>query len=79
MTKHWRKKSHSLTQSYSNPGGALEKLNHRPPRLTVCVTYGFHNMSKYRERMGRSLGVEICKKMEIKIDETYHVASCCFP
>ena len=27
--------------------------------------------------MGRSLGLEICQKMdpEIKIDETYHVAS----
>ena len=29
--------------------------------------------------MGRSLGLEICLKMEIKIDETYHVASCCCP
>ena len=27
--------------------------------------------------MRRSLGLEICKKMEIKIDETYHVVSCC--
>ena len=31
----------------------------------------------YREHMRRSLGLEICKKMEIKIDETYHVVSCC--
>ena len=30
------------------------------PRLTACVTYGFPNMSKYREHMGRSLGLEIC-------------------
>ena len=29
--------------------------------------------------MGRSLGLEICWKMEIKVDETYHVASCCCP
>ena len=29
--------------------------------------------------MGRSLGLEICWQMEIKIDETYHVASCCCP
>ena len=49
-----------IAQHYSNPGGALEKLNHRSPRLTVCVTYGFHNMSKYREHVGRSLGLEIC-------------------
>ena len=33
---------------------------HRYPRLTVCVTYGFHNMSKCREHLGRSLGLEIC-------------------
>ena len=26
-----------------------------------------------------SLGVKICQKMETKIDETYHVASCCCP
>ena len=32
-------------------------------------------MSKYREHMGGSLGLEICLKMEIKIDEIYHVAS----
>ena len=25
-----------------------------------CVMYGFHNVSKYREHMGRSLGLEIC-------------------
>ena len=49
-------------------------FRHRYPKLTVCVMYGFHDMSKYRECMGRSLGLEICKKMEIKIDETYHVA-----
>ena len=35
--------------------------------------FGFHNMSKYREHIGLSLGLEICLKMEIKIDETYHV------
>ena len=29
--------------------------DHRLPRLTVCFTYGFHNMSKYREHMGGSL------------------------
>ena len=29
--------------------------------------------------MGRSLGLEICQKVEIKIDEIYHVASCCCP
>ena len=29
--------------------------------------------------MGQSLGLEICKKKDIKIDETHHVASCCCP
>ena len=29
--------------------------DHSYPRPTVCVTYGFHNMSKYRGHMGRSL------------------------
>ena len=32
-------------------------------------------MGKYREHMRRSLGLKICWKMEIKVDETYHVAS----
>ena len=45
----------------------------------MCVTHGFHNMGKYREHTWRSLGLEICYKMEIKIDETYHVVSCCCP
>ena len=49
-------------------------FRHKYPKLTVCVTYRFHDMSKYGERMGRSLGLEICKKMEIEIVETYHVA-----
>ena len=34
-----------------------------------CVCH----IGKYREHMRRSLDLEICKKMEIKIDETYHV------
>ena len=34
-------------------------------------------MGKYRERMGRSLGLEILLENGNKIDETYHVASCC--
>ena len=29
--------------------------------------------------MRLSLGLKICKKMAIKIDEIYHVASCCCP
>ena len=33
----------------------------------------------YREHLRRSLGLKICWKMEIKIDETYHVASFCCP
>ena len=26
-----------------------------------------------------NIGLKFCQKMEIKIDETYHVASCCYP
>ena len=35
-------------------------------------------MGKYREHMSRILGLKISKKMEMKNDETYHVASCGF-
>ena len=59
--------------------GRIMILEDRQPRLTVGVTYGFHNMSKYKEHPERCLGLEICKKMEIKIAKTYHVASCCCP
>ena len=47
------------------------------PQVTLahCVCH----IGKYREHMRRSLGLEICKEMEIKIDETYHVVSCCCP
>jgi len=37
------------------------------------------HMGKYRQHMRRSFGLEICWKMEIKIDETYHVVRCCCP
>ena len=43
----------------------------------VAQAHGVCHIGKYREHMRRSLGLEICKKMEIKIDETYHVVSCC--
>ena len=45
----------------------------------LCHERVSYNMSKYREHMGRSLGLEIGQKMEIKIDETSHVASFCCP
>ena len=32
----------------------------------LCHVRVQYNMSKYTERMGRSLGLEICQKMEIK-------------
>ena len=55
----------------------------RKPQVTqahyLCHVRVSYNMSKYREHMGRSLGQEICQKMEIKIDETFHVASFCCP
>ena len=50
-----------------------------PLTVTPQVTqaHSVCHKGKYREHMRRSLGLEICKKMEIKIDETYHVVSCC--
>ena len=47
------------------------------PQVTQahCVCH----MGKYREHMRRSFGLEICWKMEIKIDETYHVVRSCCP
>ena len=41
----------------------------------LCYVRVLYNLSKYREHMGRSLGLEIWLKMEIKIDETYHASS----
>ena len=41
---------------------------------SLCVTGGITQVN-YREHMRQSLGLKICWKMEIKIDETYHVAS----
>ena len=43
---------------------------------SLCVTRDITQVN-YREHMRRSLGLKICRKMEIKIDETYHVASFC--
>lgn len=34
-------------------------------QASVCVTYGCHNMSKYRKHMGRSLGMEIFQKIKL--------------
>ena len=45
---------------------------------SLCVTRDITQVN-YREHMRRSLGLKICWKMEIKIDETYHVASFCCP
>ena len=55
----------SLHKSIGNPG-------------SLCVTRDITQVN-YREHMRRSLGLKICWKMEIKIDETYHVASFCCP
>ena len=44
----------------------------------LCVTRDIAQVN-YREHMRRSLGLKICWKMEIIIDETYHVASFCCP
>ena len=50
---------------YSSPG-------------SLCVTRDITRVN-YREHVRRSLGLKNCKKMETKIDETYHVASSCGP
>ena len=61
--KDWESKGTSLI--IGNPG-------------SLCVTRDITQVN-YREHMRRSLGLKICRKMEIKIDETYHVASFCCP
>ena len=45
---------------------------------SLCVTRDITQVN-YREHMKRSLGLKICWKMEIKIDETYHLESLCCP
>ena len=45
---------------------------------SLCVTRDITQLN-YREHMRRSLGLKICWKMEIKIDETYHVEIFCCP
>ena len=47
---------------------------------SLCVTRDITQVN-YREHtcMRQSLGLKICWKMEVKIDETYHVASFCCP
>ena len=42
---------------------------------SLCVTRDI-TQGKYREHMKRSLGLKICWKMAIKINEAYHVAAC---
>ena len=45
---------------------------------SLCVTRDITQVN-YREHMRRSFGLKIFWKMEIKIDETYHVESFCCP
>ena len=45
---------------------------------SLCVTRDITQVN-YREHMRRSLRLKICWKMEIKIVETYYVASFCCP
>ena len=45
---------------------------------SLCVTRDITQVN-YREHMRRSLGLKLCWKMEIKIDETYHVEIFCCP
>ena len=45
---------------------------------SLCVTRDITQVNS-REHMRQSLGLKICWKMEIKTDETYHVASFCCP
>ena len=54
-----------VPESIGNPG-------------SLCVTRDITQVN-YREHMRRSLRLKICWKMEIKIVETYYVASFCCP
>ena len=45
---------------------------------SLCVTRDITQVN-YREHMRRSLRLKICWKMELKIVETYYVASFCCP
>ena len=49
-----------------------------PASRSLCVTRDITRVN-YREHMRQSLGLKICLKIEIKIDENYHVASFCSP
>ena len=54
-----------ISETIGNPG-------------SLCVTRDITRVN-YREYMRRSLGLKVCEKIEIKIDETYHVARSCGP
>ena len=45
---------------------------------SLCVTRDITQVN-YREHMRRRLGLKICWEMDIKMGETYHVASFCCP
>ena len=72
---HLCKKAHCGKFAY-----AIQKKPNGEPQVTQahCVTRDITQVN-YRERMWQSLGLKICLKMEIKIDETYHVAIFCCP
>ena len=69
----------SLMQALLIDGHLAKVLTQVTQARYLCHFRVSYNMSRHREHIGRSLGVEICWNMEIKIDETYHVASCCCP
>ena len=62
----------SLVYSSTNKGKTIGNPG------SLCVTRDITQVN-YREHMRRSLGLKICWEMEIKIVETYHVASFCCP
>ena len=66
----------ALCKQTTKRGGARES---RDGAAQVAQAHCVCHMRKYREHMRRSFGLEICWKMGIKIDETYHVVRCCCP
>ena len=60
-----------------SPSRLANRLNIGNPG-SLCVTRDITQVN-YREHMRRSLRLKICWKMELKIVETYYVASFCCP
>ena len=77
-------KGFTKTQTLKGKSKVISSQQSREPKTTIGITIGNPGslcvtrditQVNYREHMRRSLGLKICWKVEMKIDETYHVAS----